>query len=75
MIGEDLDKSEDPVNGFHVKDNVVITLFAEFDPQYGYPLGYDRKQRCSSSAVEFAVLQVQPQPQTGTPASKYDKKE
>ena len=43
MIGEDLDKSEDPANGFHVKDNVVIMLFAEFDPQYGYPLAYNRK--------------------------------
>jgi hypothetical protein len=45
MIGQDLDKSEDPVSGFRTKSNVVITLFGEFDPEFGYPLAYDRKAR------------------------------
>ena len=42
MIGTDLDKSESP-NGFAVRSNVMITLHANFDPEYGYPQSYYRK--------------------------------
>jgi hypothetical protein len=44
MIGVDLDKSERP-GGFAVRDTVMITLHAEFDPKYGIPRMYHRKAR------------------------------
>ena len=42
MIQDDLKKAAIP-NGFKVKQDVVITLHGEFDPQYGYPSHYLRR--------------------------------
>ena len=67
LIGSDLDKSDDPANGFRVKDNVVITLFAEFDPQYGYPVAYNRKAaRSHASAIAMASVGVQAAARNGS---------
>jgi hypothetical protein len=44
IIGIDLDKSERP-GGFAVRDTVMITLHADFDPKYGIPRTYHRKAR------------------------------
>jgi hypothetical protein len=44
IIGVDLNKSEQP-KGFAVRDTVMITLHANFDPQYGFPRTYHRKAR------------------------------
>jgi|GEM_PF-3704616 len=43
LIASDLDKAEGP--GFNVQSNVMITLHADFEPTYGYPLLYHRKAR------------------------------
>lgn len=41
-IGQELEMSRDPANSFKSKSVTGMVMWAEFDPQYGYPLLYDR---------------------------------
>jgi hypothetical protein len=41
-IGQELDMARDPANSFKSKAVTGMVMWAEFDPQYGYPLVYDR---------------------------------
>ena len=59
LIGSDLDKAEGP--GFNVQSNVMITLHADFDPTYGYPLLYHRKARGRTPLQsKWTVLKFEP---------------
>ncbi len=41
-IGQELDMARDPAGSFKSKAVTGMVMWAEFDPQYGYPLVYDR---------------------------------
>ena len=41
-IGQELEMARDPANSFKSKAVTGMVMWAEFDPQYGYPLVYDR---------------------------------
>ena len=41
-ICQELDMARDPANSFKTKAVTGMVMWAEFDPQYGYPHVYDR---------------------------------
>lgn len=41
-IGQELEMARDPAGAFKSKAITGMVMWAEFDPQYGYPLAYDR---------------------------------
>ncbi len=74
MIGEDLVKSEDPVNGFRVRSNVVITLHANFDPELGYPHRYHRKARGATPLRCHWDVVLKPLPDGAVPGTQADER-
>ncbi|MBI3839717.1 MAG: hypothetical protein HY288_17485 [Planctomycetia bacterium] len=54
-IGQDLDLADNPTIPFHVADGSQVVMWAEFDPQLGYPHQYHRVVLGAAFEVHWTV--------------------
>jgi hypothetical protein len=59
-IGQELEMARDPAGSFKVPGATQMVMWAEFDPQYGYPRQYDRVVLGADFEVHWKVTRFQP---------------
>jgi hypothetical protein len=72
-IAEELEMAENPAQAFNSPTATQVVIWAEFDPQLGYPLRYDRVVLGTDFEIHWKVTRFEPlsaKPSAAKPAKK-----
>lgn len=64
-IGQELEMAQQPAESFESPQATNVVMWAEFDPQYGYPRKYDRVVLGTNFEIHWQVTKFEP---VGEPA-------